>query len=433
MAGIIVVGAQWGDEGKGKATDLIAGKVQYVARYNGGSNAGHTVVVGDQTYALRLIPSGIVNPGVTAVIGNGVVVDPKELVQEKENLEKRGIDTSHLLVSLSAQVTTSYHRYLDRVSESNLGSHKIGTTGRGIGPTYADKINRVGIRIADLFDEKAVTEKVRHNLALKNELLTKVYGVKPIDADQCIDELLTYGEKLLPYAADTSLVLNRALDEGMNVLFEGGQATMLDVDHGTYPFVTSSNPTAGGACTGTGVGPTRITRVVGVSKAYTTRVGSGPFPTELTGQQGQWLRDRGHEYGVVTKRPRRTGWWDALVVRYAVRVNGLTDLVITKLDTLTGLTKIPVCVAYDVTDHDGTTRRVHEMPIDQSLFASAKPVYEELPGWSENITGITEFDRLPAAAQAYIRRLEQLAGCRISLVGNGPQRDHVIRLHQIVD
>ncbi len=433
MAGIIVVGAQWGDEGKGKATDLIAGKVQYVARYNGGSNAGHTVVVGDQTYALRLMPSGIVNPGVTAVIGNGVVVDPKELVEEKASLEQRGVDTSHLLISLSAQVTTGYHRYLDRVSESHLGKRKIGTTGRGIGPTYADKINRVGIRIADLFDEKAVTAKVEQNLALKNELLTKIYGVEPLDAHQCVDELLTYGEQLRPYAVDTSLVLNKALDEGMNVLFEGGQATMLDVDHGTYPFVTSSNPTAGGACTGTGVGPTKITRVIGVSKAYTTRVGAGPFPTELFGDEGEWLRDRGHEYGVVTKRPRRCGWFDALVVRYAVRVNGLTDLVITKLDTLTGLKKIPVCVAYDITDHDGTTRRVSELPVDQTLFDSAKPVYEELPGWEENITGITEFDRLPAAAQNYIRRLEQLSGCRISLVGNGPQRDHVIRLHELVD
>ena len=433
MAGIIVVGAQWGDEGKGKATDLIAGKMDYVARYNGGSNAGHTVVVGDQTYALRLIPSGIVNPKATAVIGNGVVVDPKELVEEKAALEKRGVDASHLLISLEAQVTTSYHRLFDRVSESHRGKGKIGTTGRGIGPTYADKINRIGIRIADLFDEKAVTAKVEQNLELKNEILTKIYGVDPIDPHECVDELLRYGEQLRPYAADTSLVLNKALDDGKNGLVEGGPAPMPDIDPGTYPFVPSSNPTAGGACTGTGVGPTKIDRVVGVSKAYTTRVGSGPFPTELDGEDGQWLRERGHEYGVVTQRPRRCGWFDAVVARYAVRVNGLTDLVITKLDTLTGLKKIPVCVAYDVTDHDGSVRRVSEMPVDQELFATAKPVYEELDGWEENITGITDFGKLPAAAQHYIERLQELAGCQISLVGNGPQRDHVIRLHELVD
>jgi adenylosuccinate synthase len=433
MPGIVIVGAQWGDEGKGKATDLIAGRVNYVARYNGGSNAGHTVVVNGKTYALRLMPSGIVNPGVTAVIGNGVAFDPQELVEEKSKLEAEGVDTSHLLISLSAQVTTPYHRLLDRVSESHRGKRKIGTTGRGIGPTYADKVNRVGIRVADLFNEKTLRAKVEQNLALKNELLEKIYDADPVDPDKCVDELLAAAKVIKPYCANTALVLNRALDRGESVLFEGGQATMLDIDHGTYPFVTSSNPTAGGACTGTGVGPTKITRVVGVSKAYVTRVGAGPFPTELDGPEGDWLRDRGHEYGVVTKRPRRCGWFDALVVKYAVMINGLTDLVITKLDTLTGLKKIPICVAYDVTEPDGSTRRVTDMPVDQSEFASAKPVYEEMDGWSENITGITDFDRLPAAAQAYIRRIENLVGCRVSLIGNGPSRSHIIRLHSIVE
>ena len=433
MAGIIVVGAQWGDEGKGKATDLLGTRVDYVARYNGGANAGHTVVVGDKSYALHLLPSGVVNKNITPVIGSGVVVDPQVLVDEMHTLEAEGVDCSKLLVSLGAHITAPYDRYLDKLNESSRGSSKIGTTGRGIGPTYADKVNRIGIRVADLFNEEHLRAKVEANLELKNELIEKIYGAKPMSLAENLDELLENGEKIRSHATDVSLVLNKALDEGKNVLFEGGQATMLDIDHGTYPFVTSSNPTAGGACTGTGVGPTKINRVLGVTKAYTTRVGAGAFPTELTDEQGDWLRAQGHEYGVVTGRPRRCGWFDAVVVRYAVRINGLTDLVLTKLDTLTGLKSLPICVAYDVTTLQGEHKRVSEMPIDQFEFASAKPVYEEMPGWSENITGVKSFDELPAAARNYVLRLEELSGCQISLIGNGPARDHIIVRHEILD
>ena len=308
MPGIVLIGAQWGDEGKGKATDLIGTKVDYVARFNGGNNAGHTVVVGDESYALHLLPSGIISPTATPVIGNGVVVDPEVLFEEIDGLESRGVDCSRLLVSEGAHIIAPYHRVLDKVTERFLGKHKIGTTGRGIGPAYADKINRVGIRVHDLFNAKHLHDKVEASLHQKNQMLVKLYNRRPIDVNETTDELLKLGERLKPYVANTSLVLNKALDEGKTVLFEGGQATMLDVDHGTYPFVTSSNPTAGGACTGTGVGPTKITRVIGVSKAYVTRVGEGPFPTELFGEEGEWLRAQGHEYGVTTGRPRRCGW-----------------------------------------------------------------------------------------------------------------------------
>lgn len=357
MPGIVLIGAQWGDEGKGKATDLIGSKVDIVARFNGGNNAGHTVVVGDKSYALHLLPSGIISPNVTPVIGNGVVVDPEVLLEEIDALESRGVDCSRLLVSEAAHVITPYHRVIDKVTERFLGKHKIGTTGRGIGPTYADKINRVGIRVHDLFNADHLRDKVEASLHQKNQMLVKLYNQHPIDIDAVTAQLVELGKRLKKYVADTSLVLNKAMDEGKTVLFEGGQATMLDVDHGTYPFVTSSNPTAGGACTGTGVGPTRITRVIGVAKAYITRVGEGPFPTELLDEQGDWLREQGHEYGVTTGRPRRCGWFDSVVSRYATRVNGLTDIVLTKLDVLTGLKEIPVCVAYDVTLSDGTVQR----------------------------------------------------------------------------
>lgn len=433
MPGIILIGAQWGDEGKGKATDLIGTKVDYVARFNGGNNAGHTVVVGDESYALHLLPSGIINPNLIPVIGNGVVVDPEVLFQEIEGLESRGVDCSHLLVSESAHVIAPYHRTLDKVTERFLGKHKIGTTGRGIGPAYADKINRVGIRVHDLFNAEHLRNKVEASLHQKNQMLVKLYNRRAIDIDETVDSLLTYGEKLKPYVANTSLVLNQALDAGKTVLFEGGQATMLDIDHGTYPFVTSSNPTAGGACTGTGVGPTKISRVIGVVKAYTTRVGEGPFPTELDGDDGEWLRRQGHEFGVTTGRPRRCGWFDAVVARYATQVNGLTDLVLTKLDVLTGLTSIPICVAYDVTAADGTTKRVSEMPVDQAEFTSAQPVYEQMPGWTEDISTIHRFEDLPQTTQNYVHRLEEISGCRISAIGTGPQRDHIIEVHSLID
>ncbi|MFD0704473.1 adenylosuccinate synthase [Alloscardovia venturai] len=432
MAGIVLVGAQWGDEGKGKATDLIGEKVHYVARFNGGNNAGHTVVVGDESYALHLLPSGIINENVTPVIGNGVVVDVEVLFQEIEGLEARGIDCSKLRVSDSAHIIAPYHRVIDKVTERYAGKRKIGTTGRGIGPAYADKINRVGIRIHDLYTPEILRDKVEASLHQKNQMLVKLYNQRAIDVDETVTKLLDLGEKLRPYVANTGLLLNQALDRGENVLFEGGQATMLDVDHGTYPYVTSSNPTAGGACTGSGVGPTKIDRVIGVSKAYITRVGEGPFPTELLNDDGDWLREQGHEYGVTTGRPRRCGWFDSVVNRYAAQVNGLTDIVLTKLDVLTGLESIPICVAYDVENADGTHTRYDEMPTDQDAFAKAKPIYEEMPGWSEDISQVHNFEDLPVNTQNYVKRLEELSNCRISAIGTGPQRDHIISVHSLL-
>ncbi|MBV9486147.1 MAG: adenylosuccinate synthase, partial [Frankiaceae bacterium] len=376
MPAIALLGAQWGDEGKGKATDLLGERVDYVVKFNGGNNAGHTVVVGDQKYALHLLPSGILTPGVVPVIGNGVVVDLSVLFREIDEMEARGIDCSRLVVSANAHVITPYHVQMDKVGERFLGKQKIGTTGRGIGPAYADKMSRLGVRVQDLFDEKILRQKVEGALETKNQLLVKGYNRKAIAVDDVVTEILTYAERLKPMVHDTSLLLQRALDDGKVVLLEAGQATMLDVDHGTYPFVTSSNPTAGGACTGSGIPPTRIDRVVAVAKAYSTRVGEGPMPTELLDADGDRLRDVGAEFGVTTGRPRRCGWYDAVVARYAARVNGVTDFVLTKLDVLTGLEQIPVCVAYDV---DGT--RHDEMPMTQTEFHHATPVYELLPGW----------------------------------------------------
>ncbi|MGB4777165.1 adenylosuccinate synthase [Microbacterium sp.] len=427
MPGIVIVGVQWGDEGKGKATDLLGDSTDWVVKYNGGNNAGHTVVIGDEKYALHLLPSGILSPGVNAVIGNGVVVDLEVLFGELEAIAARGVDTSRLKVSANAHVITHYHRTLDRVSERFLGKRMIGTTGRGIGPSYADKINRVGIRIQDLFDENILRQKVEGALDQKNHLLVKVYNRRAISADEIVDDLLSYVERLRPMVADTSLLLNDALDAGDVVVFEGGQATMLDVDHGTYPFVTSSSATAGGASTGTGVGPNRLDRIVGIVKAYTTRVGSGPFPTELFDEQGEWLRKRGFEFGTTTGRPRRVGWYDAPVARYATRVNGITDLVLTKLDILTGLERIPVCVAYDV---DG--ERFDEVPVNQSDFHHAAPILEYFPGWSEDISAARTFEELPQAAQDYVLALEAMSGTRISVIGVGAARDAVIVRHELV-
>ncbi len=427
MPAVVIVGAQWGDEGKGKATDLLGDRIDYVVKFNGGNNAGHTVVIGDETYALHLLPSGILTPGVTPVIGNGVVVDLDVLAEELDGLEARGLDVSKLMVSSHAHVVTLYHRTLDKVTERFLGKRQIGTTGRGIGPTYADKINRVGIRIQDLFDEGILRQKVEGALEQKNHLLVKVYNRRAIEVDEVVTELLAHRERLAPMVADTSLELNKALDRGDTVLFEGGQATMLDVDHGTYPFVTSSNATSGGAATGAGVAPWRLTSVVGIIKAYTTRVGSGPFPTELDDASGDWLRDRGHEFGTTTGRPRRTGWFDAPIARYATRVNGITDYVLTKLDVLTGLEEIPVCVGYEV---DG--KKVDDVPWSQSDFHHATPIYESFPGWSENIEGAREFSDLPQAAQDYVTRLEDLMGQRVSVIGVGPSRDAVIVRHDLL-
>ena len=421
MPAVIVLGAQWGDEGKGKATDQLGQNTDYVVKFNGGNNAGHTVVIDGEKYALHLLPAGILSEGVTPIIGNGVVVDIEVMFQEIDEMASRGVDCSRLKVSSNAHIIPSYNRLIDQANEKARGKNQIGTTGRGIGPTYADKMNRIGIRIQDLFDPSILRQKVRSALEQKNGLLEKVFDRRPIDPQAVADELLAYAERVRPMVVDCSLVLNRALDAGQTVLFEAGQATMLDIDHGTYPFVTSSNPTAGGACTGTGVGPTRIDRVVGVVKAYTTRVGEGPFPTELTGAEGERLRAEGGEYGVTTGRPRRCGWHDAVVTRYAARVNGLTDLVMTKLDVLTGHRTVPVCVAYDV---DGT--RTTEMPLTQSDFHHAVPVYEELEGWDEDITGVRRFEDLPPAARAYVLRIEELACCHVSAIGVGPGREATI-------
>jgi len=427
MPAVVLIGAQWGDEGKGKATDLLGSRVDYVVKFNGGNNAGHTVVVGDEKYALHLLPSGILSPGVIPVIANGVVVDIEVLFNELDALSARGVDVSRLLLSANAHVITAYHRTIDRVTERFLGKRQIGTTGRGIGPTYADKINRVGIRVQDLFDEGILRQKVEGALDLKNHLLVKVYNRRAMSADEIVDDLLGYIDRLRPMVADTSLVLNRALDAGKTVLFEGGQATMLDVDHGTYPFVTSSNATSGGAATGSGVAPGRLDRVIAVVKAYTTRVGAGPFPTELHDESGEWLRGRGFEFGTTTGRPRRTGWYDAPVARYSARINGVTDFVLTKLDVLTGLEKIPVAVAYDV---DGT--RVDEVPVSQSDFHHAVPVYEEFAGWEEDISGVRTFEQLPAAARDYVLALEEMSGARISAIGVGPDRDAILVRHDLL-
>lgn len=426
MPAVIVVGTQWGDEGKGKATDHLGSEVDLVVKFNGGNNAGHTVVIDGEKYALHLLPAGILSENVTPIIGNGVVVDLEVLFQEMEDLEARGRDVSHLRISANAHIIPPYNRVIDRVTEKFLGKRQLGTTGRGIGPSYADKMNRIGIRVQDLFDPSILRQKVEGALTNKNHLLVKVFNKRAVDIDEVTNELLSYADRVRPMVVDSSLLVNVALDEGKTVLFEAGQATMLDIDHGTYPFVTSSSAIAGGACTGAGVGPTRIDSVVGVSKAYTTRVGEGPFPTELFGDEGDELRERGGEFGVTTGRPRRTGWFDGVVARYATRVNGLTDLVVTKLDVLTGYEQIPICVAYDV---EGA--RVDEMPMTQSDFHHAKPIYEYMPGWTEDITGVRKFEDLPENAQRYIERVEEIAGVRVSVIGVGAGREAAIVCHQL--
>ena len=427
MPAIVLLGSQWGDEGKGKATDLLGDRVDYVVRYQGGNNAGHTVVIGDKKFALHLLPSGILTPEVIPVIANGVVIDPAVLLAEIAGLNDRGIDTSKLLISANAHLITSYHVTLDKVTERFLGKAQIGTTGRGIGPTYSDKIGRVGIRVQDLFDESILRQKVESALSNKNQVLVKVFNRREIDVDAVVADLLQFAEILRPMVRDTSLILNNALDEGKVVLLEGGQGTLLDVDHGTYPFVTSSNPTAGGACTGSGIGPTRIDRVVGILKAYTTRVGSGPFPTELFDEDGEKLRTIGGERGVTTGRPRRCGWFDVPIARYATRINGLTDTFLTKLDVLTGWEQIPVCVAYEI---DG--ERSEEIPMTQTEFHHAKPVYEMLPGWSEDISGAKKISDLPKNAREYVEFLEERSGTRISAIGVGQDRNATIAINDLI-
>ena len=418
MSAVVIVGAQWGDEGKGKATDLLGPRADYVVKPNGGNNAGHTVVVNGQKFELKLLPAGILSENATPVIGNGVVVNPEALFSEIEGLQARGADTSKLKISANAHLVAPYHQTMDKVTERFLGKRAIGTTGRGIGPAYMDKVGRLGIRVQDILDESILRQKVEGALRQKNQLLVKVYNRRHVEADEIVDYFMSYAERLKPMIVDTTQLLNKALDEGKTLLMEGGQATFLDVDHGTYPFVTSSNPTAGGACVGSGVGPTRISRVIGIQKAYTTRVGAGPFPTELFDKMGDFLRTTGGEFGVNTGRPRRCGWYDAVLARQAVRINGFTDLFITKLDVLTGLEKVPVCVAYEV---DGV--RFDEIPMTQTDFHHAKPIYEYFDGWNE----------LPENARKYVHKLEELSGCRISAIGVGPDRDQTIVVRDLMD
>ena len=418
MPATILVGTQWGDEGKGKATDYLADQMHFVVRYQGGNNAGHTVVADGHLLKLQLIPSGILYDHITSVIADGVVVDPRALFAEIDELEQRGIDTSRLLVSGNAHLIMPYHIELEKMTERYLGKNALGTTKRGIGPAYADKNARSGLRVQDLLDEKIFREKLGLVLKEKNTILTKIYGRLPLDADAIVDEYLAFGERLRPIVVEASKLLSDALDEGKSVLLEGAQGTMLDLDHGTYPFVTSSNPVAGYALASAGIGPKRVDRVIGVTKAYTTRVGAGPFPTEDFGEVGETLSERGKEFGTVTGRKRRCGWFDAVIARYSARVNGLTEIFLTKLDVLSGFSTVKVCTAYE---YDGET--FEDFPPHQSIFHNATPVYEDAKGWNEELGEITSFEELPAAAQDYIRRLEELTGVPISVASVGQSRE----------
>jgi adenylosuccinate synthase len=423
MPSTVVVGAQWGDEGKGKVVDLLAERSDVVARYQGGNNAGHTIVSGGQVYKLHLIPSGILYPGTLCVIGNGVVVDPAVLCSELDHLEERDVSVDGLRLSANAHLIMPYHVLLDGASEKRLGKYSIGTTGRGIGPAYADKAHRVGIRAQDLLDPKILLAKLEVALEAKNEMLDKLYGLPRLEAGAVAEDLLVHAERLRPFIADTALLIDRALTEGKHVLFEGAQGTMLDIDHGTYPFVTSSNPVAGAACTGTGVGPTRIDRVLGVGKAYVTRVGEGPFPTEIDGPAARRIAERGQEVGTTTGRQRRCGWLDLVALRYAVRLSGITQLALTKLDVLSGFESVPVCVAYETRDQE----RLEEFPFHQTVFHNCRPVYEEHPGWDEDLADCRTLEDLPPRARAYVDMIAESAGVPVTLIGTGQGR------HQVID
>lgn len=417
MPSVVVVGTQWGDEGKGKITDFLSENSEVISRYQGGNNAGHTIIFGGETYKLHLIPSGIFYKDKISVIGNGMVVDPKALVTELEGLHARGVETDNLRISNRAHVILPYHIKLDEVEELRKGDNKIGTTGKGIGPAYMDKAGRIGIRIADLLDKEVFEEKLTRNLKEKNRLLEKFYETEGFNVDDILDEYYEYGQKIAQYVTDTSKVLNDALDEGRRVLFEGAQGVMLDIDQGTYPFVTSSNPVAGGVTIGAGVGPTKIDHVVGVCKAYTSRVGDGPFPTELFDETGDRIREVGKEYGTTTGRPRRIGWFDSVVVRHACRVSGLTDLTVNSIDVLTGLETVKICTAYR---YKGEL--ITEYPANLRVLDDCEPVYEEMPGWSEDITGVRSLDELPENARHYLERIAQLTGVQISIFSVGPDR-----------
>ncbi len=418
MSSVVVVGTQWGDEGKGKITDFLSENAEVVARYQGGNNAGHTIKFNGETYKLHLIPSGIFYKEKICVIGNGMVVDPKALVQELAYLHDKGVDTGNLRISNRAHVILPYHLKQDEVEEARKGANKIGTTKKGIGPAYMDKAARVGIRIADLLDREVFEEKLSRNLEEKNRLFEKMYETEGFKLEDILDEYYEYGQQISEYVCDTSVVLNDALDEGRRVLFEGAQGVMLDIDQGTYPFVTSSNPVAGGVTIGSGVGPSKITHAVGVCKAYTTRVGDGPFPTELDNEIGHQIREVGREYGTTTGRPRRVGWFDSVVVRHARRVSGLTDLSLNSIDVLTGIETLKICVAYR---HNGKV--MEEFPASLKTLAECEPVYEELPGWTEDITGCKSLDELPANARHYVERVSQLTGIPLSIFSVGPDRN----------
>ncbi|MEH2287041.1 adenylosuccinate synthase [Nostoc sp.] len=421
MANVIVIGAQWGDEGKGKITDLLSRSADVVVRYQGGVNAGHTIVVKSQTFKLHLIPSGILYPNTDCIIGCGTVIDPQILIAELDQLKELNISTDHLLISETAHVTMPYHRLIDQASEERRGSYKIGTTGRGIGPTYADKSERIGIRVLDLMNPDGLREQLEWTINYKNVILEKLYNLPPLDPQEVIEQYLGYAERLRPYVVDTSLKISDAIWRRRNILFEGAQGTLLDLDHGTYPYVTSSNPVAGGACVGTGVGPTMIDRVIGVSKAYTTRVGEGPFPTELDGKLGELLCDRGAEFGTTTGRKRRCGWFDAVIGRYAVRINGMDCMALTKLDVLDELEEIKVCVAYNI---DG--QRSEHFPTSSRQFARCRPIYKTLPGWKVSTTDCRALEDLPQAALDYLKFLAELMEVPIAIVSLGASRDQTI-------
>ncbi|MDN5293407.1 MAG: adenylosuccinate synthase [Eubacteriales bacterium] len=426
MSVVVLIGAQWGDEGKGKITDFLARQADIVVRYQGGNNAGHTVVVGEEEYRLHLIPSGILYPEKMCLIGNGVVIDPAVLVAELEYLQKKGIATDNLRISPRAHLIMPYHKKLDEVQEEKKGQNKIGTTRRGIGPAYMDKAARTGIRVVDLLDRDEFARKLENNLEDVNFLLKRVYEVDGFDFEEVFNEYMRYAEILRPYVADTSVILHEALEAEKKILFEGAQGTLLDLDHGTYPYVTSSHPTAGAACIGAGIGPTEIDKAVGVIKAYTTRVGEGPFPTELKDEIGQHLREMGREYGTTTGRPRRCGWFDGVAARYAARINGLDSFALTKLDVLTGVETIKICVGYRF---QGEVLR--EFPASLKVLTQCEPIYEELPGWAEDISGARDFSDLPQAAQNYVRRIEEITGTRVSLIGVGTRRSQTIVREEI--
>ena len=423
MPATVVVGTQWGDEGKGKVTDLLAREMHLVVRYQGGHNAGHTIVVDGESFALQLLPSGVLYPHITPVIGNGVVVDPGVLIDEIDQVTARGVDCSRLKVSGNAHLIMPYHQELDAIIERYLGRNKLGTTRRGIGPAYSDKASRVGLRVQDLLDPKIFRQKLDVVLKEKNQILAKVYNRLPLSADDIAARYLDqYAPRLAPMITDCVALVHEALEAGQAILLEGAQATFLDLDHGTYPFVTSSNPVAGGACVGAGIGPRYIDQVIGIAKAYCTRVGAGPFPTELFDETGEALVDRGHEYGTVTGRRRRPGWFDAVMVRHAVRLNSLSEVAITKLDVLDSFATLKVCVAYE---HEG--QRYHHLPYHQTILHEATPVYEELPGWQTDLSAVTELSQLPATAKDYIYFLADQLGVPIRLVGVGPGRDQLVR------